>query len=354
MESNATIPCWPSRSSAVRYIDSFLSCDVKCSTPFRYLRPISPNTERLPGGEGSAGRRKTPLVKWSRVCTPKNQGGLGIRTSREMNQALLAKLGWKLSTNEQALWARIIRAKYLNETNFLVRNGTTARFWMDTWLGTKQLIHHATSNLSVPELQSTVNQYWVNGDWNWIALEHKLPQEIILLLQSFSFDPDCTDGDIPYWIHTPDGLFSTKSAYFSMVQENGRPVDKKNSQRARRNMIRDPSCNRCGAREETVIHAFRDCPTSMNLWRQWTPATRLTRWRNSSLQEWIAQNLNSRRRLEEFNLSWDGAFSAICWHIWLGRNHHIFRQDEDWIPNNRNLLDTTSAYIHQDQCGRFS
>lgn len=36
------------------------------------------------------------LVSWEKVCKPKTEGGLGIRKSRDMNRALIAKVGWRL------------------------------------------------------------------------------------------------------------------------------------------------------------------------------------------------------------------------------------------------------------------
>lgn len=38
-------------------------------------------------------KRKQHLVAWKRVCLPKGEGGLGIRSARDMNKALIAKVG---------------------------------------------------------------------------------------------------------------------------------------------------------------------------------------------------------------------------------------------------------------------
>lgn len=38
-------------------------------------------------------KRKQHLVSWEKVCTPKNEGCLGIRSSVNMNTALIAKVG---------------------------------------------------------------------------------------------------------------------------------------------------------------------------------------------------------------------------------------------------------------------
>ncbi|GLT67726.1 hypothetical protein SLA2020_400130 [Shorea laevis] len=75
------------------------------------------NREFLWGG--ADGNRKIPLVRWERVCTPKSFGGLGFRATSLMNEALLAKLGWKVLTEPNALWVQVVKAKYFPNCDFL-------------------------------------------------------------------------------------------------------------------------------------------------------------------------------------------------------------------------------------------
>lgn len=49
-------------------------------------------------------KKKLHLVGWQKVVPPKANGGLGIQTSRESNEALLGKLGWKILRNEDTVW----------------------------------------------------------------------------------------------------------------------------------------------------------------------------------------------------------------------------------------------------------
>lgn len=58
-------------------------------------------------------RKKLHLVKWDKVCKDKDCGGLGIKSAKKQNLALLAKLGWKMYTQEDCLWVNILRDKYL-------------------------------------------------------------------------------------------------------------------------------------------------------------------------------------------------------------------------------------------------
>jgi len=61
---------------------------------------------------GTAMGRKIHLVPWDIITREKMQGGLGIRSMRQLNSAYLMKLGWRLTTEPSALWARILKEKY--------------------------------------------------------------------------------------------------------------------------------------------------------------------------------------------------------------------------------------------------
>jgi hypothetical protein len=53
--------------------------------------------------QGDSGKRKYRLAKWSVVCCPKDQGGLGIQDLEIKNRALLGKWLFKLLT-EDGIW----------------------------------------------------------------------------------------------------------------------------------------------------------------------------------------------------------------------------------------------------------
>ena len=42
------------------------------------------------------GKKKSHLIKWSQVCKPKKEGGMGIRPPKEMNLAHLGKWLWRI------------------------------------------------------------------------------------------------------------------------------------------------------------------------------------------------------------------------------------------------------------------
>ena len=100
--------------------------------------------------------------------SPKDQGGLGIKNLEVKNRCLLSKWLFKLSIETEATWPQLLRNKYVhsktlsqvivrptdspfwkglmrvkslffNRTWFIVGNGTTTRFWENTWLGDTSL-----------------------------------------------------------------------------------------------------------------------------------------------------------------------------------------------------------------------
>lgn len=47
--------------------------------------------------------QKMHLVSWNKVCKPKMNSGLGIRSMRQENTVMLAKLGWWLVNSKDSL-----------------------------------------------------------------------------------------------------------------------------------------------------------------------------------------------------------------------------------------------------------
>ena len=67
---------------------------------------------------GSNEAKGFPLVVWDDVCRPKSEGGLGIRRNEDVNKALIIKLGWRILTDNDSIWAKIMRDKYVKNNNF--------------------------------------------------------------------------------------------------------------------------------------------------------------------------------------------------------------------------------------------
>lgn len=104
------------------------------------------------------------IIKWDVVTNPrKKDGGLNIKEARILNQAMLAKLGWKMMSDPETLWVRVFKNKYLKNSSFLdvavkpnasyvwksiastrdiiregsawrIGDGANVQFWVDSWV----------------------------------------------------------------------------------------------------------------------------------------------------------------------------------------------------------------------------
>ncbi|WVZ67109.1 hypothetical protein U9M48_016236 [Paspalum notatum var. saurae] len=118
--------------------------------------------------EGDGSKKKYRLAKWKILCTPKEQGGLGIQDLDVQNKCLLSKWLSRL-INEDGVWQQLLRNKYLgtkplsqvekkpgdsqfwlglmkvkpiflNGGVYKVNSGSQVRFWEDNWLENIPLI----------------------------------------------------------------------------------------------------------------------------------------------------------------------------------------------------------------------
>jgi len=140
-------------------------------------------------------KNKIHLVSWEKLCSSKEEGGLGLRSMGLMNKALMARMGWKLVTDPDSLWASILGSKYLNNSSFfnceanskssytwrsilifqrgrtsgskwVIWKGQRAKFWLDWWVGEGPLVDIATQQIPPASLNARVFDY-IDEDGNW-------------------------------------------------------------------------------------------------------------------------------------------------------------------------------------------
>jgi hypothetical protein len=65
------------------------------------------------------GKRKTCCVSWEDMTTPKYAGGMGFRDIELFNLSLLARQAWRILQNPETLSAKILKAVYYPDNDFL-------------------------------------------------------------------------------------------------------------------------------------------------------------------------------------------------------------------------------------------
>lgn len=61
---------------------------------------------------GDSKRKRMHLIKWEKVCSSKQVGGLGLVPLRLKNNSLLAKWWWRTYTERDRFWNRVLQEKY--------------------------------------------------------------------------------------------------------------------------------------------------------------------------------------------------------------------------------------------------
>ncbi|CAN1278983.1 Uncharacterized mitochondrial protein AtMg00310 [Linum perenne] len=84
-----------------------------------------------------SGSMKKKAIHWSNaetLCAPKAHGGLGFRDFFHFNLALIAKQAWRLLSNQDALWEKLLKSLYFRNTDFMSAKKHARPSWIWTSL----------------------------------------------------------------------------------------------------------------------------------------------------------------------------------------------------------------------------
>ena len=110
------------------------------------------------------------LVKWTTVCRPKNQGGLGVMDIFTQNKALLMKNLHKFYNRHDIPWVNLIWETHYSD-NKLPGEELLGSFW---WKANQQLIQNykALARLNLGDGRSA---YFWSDLWGEQLMQHKFP-----------------------------------------------------------------------------------------------------------------------------------------------------------------------------------
>lgn len=76
----------------------------------------------------TGGDQYMSLIAWHKVCADVEEGGLGIRDFKAFNQALMMKLVWQMTLEEDKIWVKVLKEKYFSgEQGNQVRYGRQSK-----------------------------------------------------------------------------------------------------------------------------------------------------------------------------------------------------------------------------------
>lgn len=186
-------------------------------------------------------KRKMCWVAWSTLTLPKFEGGLGFRDLETFNDALLAKIGWRITRNPTSLVAQVLLGKYCKHETFWdclapsnashgwrsilagreilkqgtgweVGNGEAIYVWSEPWLSLASPLTpigpptEASALLKVSDLLCPLTNTWQTE-----AIQLHIPQyeaHIHTLMTS-----SVSHHDRRVWLYEKSGEYTTKSGY---------------------------------------------------------------------------------------------------------------------------------------------
>lgn len=277
--------------------------------------------------DAEPGKRKISWVAWDKMARPKRKGGLGFKDVTSFNDALLAKISWRILRNPTCLLARCLLGKYcksepflsckapstashgwrsvligrdllLKQLGWVVGTGESIDAWKDPWLSycdQKRPYGPVPEHLQSLKVSDLILQD--TCEWDVEKIEQSLPfhREQILKIKL------STQGmeDKLVWLKNVSGEYSTRSGYLTITQEKAdkTPVDPdaptdwlpsvwniKTSEKIKvflwksllgalpvgkqfaiRNIPVSALCTRCNA-VESINHLLFQCPYAVKVW----------------------------------------------------------------------------------------
>ncbi|XP_049389010.1 uncharacterized protein LOC125853369 [Solanum stenotomum] len=199
----------------------------------------------------SIGARNKHWVAWDKMCYPKVEGGLGVRSLHDVSKALFAKLWWNFRTDTSSLWASFMWNKYCKKMHATVTRGQDAShvlrkmitireevehniwwqikagnssFWFDNW--TKQgALWYVEENNAVEE-EIEVKYFILQGVWDREKLLNKISEEMTdYIMESIKPPLEEYINDVAWWMGSTQGIFTDKSAWELMRHKQERRAD---------------------------------------------------------------------------------------------------------------------------------
>lgn len=216
-----------------------------CKLPGRTIETLEKCNRDFFCGDDLHGRTIHP-VSWDTICQPKRDGGLGLKPMRNVNQVLLAKLGWHCLNNLGKLWSRVLTCKYGHRANDINLARPTSSY---IWLGLQWGYDLLCKGLQVTSHRHTEHRfYWTpsaNGRFTTSSSHSVLQASSTSTVEAAQWNAiwkhkGQTRGALYLWMIRHDRL-KTKQLLWH------------------RHIIAEATCDICGVANESTLHALRDC-----------------------------------------------------------------------------------------------
>lgn len=192
-------------------------------------------------GNGESGRG-IKWFSWERLCSVKEDGGLGFKKLRDFNIAMLAKQAWRIVNDINPLVTSIMRARYFPKSGFLdakigsnpsyvwrslmeakdvlrqgcrrwIGNGKSTRIWKVPWLPCPEN-GYMTTNMPEQLQEAKVEGLLAENkkEWDEEVLQDICNERDCGLIRQIPI-PQRSKEDSWFWLYDDKGEFTVRSCY---------------------------------------------------------------------------------------------------------------------------------------------
>ncbi|XP_060969470.1 uncharacterized protein LOC133036757 [Cannabis sativa] len=317
---------------------------------------------------GSSGNHnKLHWKNWSSVCTSKFFGGLGFRNFVNHNQALLAKQAWRILTNPHSLVARLLKAKYFKNNDFLSasKGHCPSYTWTSLLWGRDLLSSGLISKIGNGLTTDTLRHYWLHTYFS---------QDIVKAILTIPIDISQPDSLI--WSSHPSGNLTVNTAYhlatssasssISAPSTSNRdffktwwktlwhlPIPPKikhfiwrayhhilptSSNLFSRKIIPSPYCSFRSHGQDTVTHSLLGCSRARKIWEKTSLAGFFIAHHSQDIKDFLLSGFETLPK-DQLSLCF-----ALLWSIWNKRNQTLFQSK---FPSLDDIEDSAANYLKE-------
>lgn len=319
--------------------------------------------------------RYLAYVSWERICRPLEEGGLGLKELPIFNDAILMKYLCKLASGTMALWAQVVRAKYIPRSLLwhTARTYQCSIFWRSLMNLRSKLIPHLKWKVGDGRDCPAFGEPWFEGgegvnpgigaqvkwsvsnlveentgQWNGpLIIQYFGYEKCMQILQLPPPAPDSTNRDVLVCDFSTTGVYRVKEMYKELkrVANGGQQTDtllykwiwKKGTIAPRvrlflwklinralplgsilkgRGIRGDNTCATCGREEEDVRHLIFQCDLARACWYG------LLGLQTSHLMEPFKETLKGM--ISYMSEDHWTTLANGCWALWRCRNGVIY------------------------------
>ncbi|CAN1322853.1 Uncharacterized mitochondrial protein AtMg00310 [Linum perenne] len=137
---------------------------------------------------GDGERRSIHWLSKETLQQSKRSGGLGFKIFEDFNCSFLAKMGWRILTQPEALWVRLLKALYFPKCEFLsAKKGSSPSWlWSSILYGRLSLVKGSRKNIG------NGDETWLSDPWRPDTEDFRcsLPHAIDFKVSEFIVQPD--------------------------------------------------------------------------------------------------------------------------------------------------------------------